>query len=98
MTKIGGDREAAWRAAFGEAAKQASVGTGLVYELYVQKVNSLIEGVLEGLPERDREEAQRIAIAEFSFLESGFDEKPAPGECQHFLDPYWCPAGCGDVD
>ena len=75
--------------------KEASCGTGLVYMLYQSKFKSLVGAAISNLPEKHRQEAKLIADRH-GFSEP--DEEIGEGECHHGLDPFYCPAGCGDLD
>lgn len=88
--------EAAWRKCCEEAAADAMRGTGLVYELYQQKLNGLIRARVTGIDPSLQAQALKLASEEFGYSE--FDEEPGDGYCMHFLEPQCCPVGCGDLE
>lgn len=83
-------------------AKNAMKGTGLSHDLFVEMFSGGVERLLDAMPDEWRARAQDIA-REFDYatraeLEKMWDEQAAMGYCSHGLDPYYCPAGCGDLD
>lgn len=85
----------AWEERMREIGKEAGKGTGLVYLLYQRKFKSLISEAIAALPIEHRQQATVIADL-YGYSEP--DEEIGDGECSHGLDPFCCPAGCGDID
>lgn len=80
-----------------QMASEAHRSCGLVYELYVQQFSEAVESYLCHVPEEDRESVLLLA-RKHDYVPSDEREVPGDGQCQHFLDPEWCPMGCGDLE
>jgi len=95
--------EMAWCEKCEQLAKQMQAGCGLVYELYQRRLSAGIDALLARLPEEQRREAIRLSRAKFGYMSpeevaEDIRRDMEAGYCCHGLDPYYCPAGCGDFD
>lgn len=82
--------------------QQAERGSGLVYELSVQRFSASVDGNLDRIEEPYREIAIEIA-RDLGYLNAEEvkvmqDQLAADGCCSHGLDPNYCPCGCGDIE
>lgn len=93
---------AAWEARCEEMAAEANRGCGLVYELFESsfsaKVNAALKVVLSTHHCQALEIALRYGYASADELAKAEEALTADGCCSHGLDPYNCPAGCGDIE
>jgi len=95
VTPSGHFDASAWEQRLQQLGKEASHGTGLVYLLYQQKFKSLVGAAILTFPAEHQADATAIADRH-GFSEP--DEEIQDGDCAHGLDPYYCPAGCGDME
>ncbi len=82
--------------------QQAIRGSGLVYELCVQRFSASVDRNLDRIEEPYQEIAIEIArdlgYLDAEEVEVMRDQLAADGCCSHGLDPDCCPCGCGDIE
>ncbi len=93
---------ATWDARCEEMAAEANRGCGLVYELFESNFSAKVHAALKGLLSTHHgqalEIARRYGYASADELAKTAEALAADGCCSHGLDPYNCPAGCGDIE
>lgn len=95
--------QAGWRERCERWGIESNHGSGLVYELSVEKFSGYVDAGLAQLPEAHRDRAREIAATDFCYLtpqEIEVEREAAmrSGLCTHYLEPDCCPLGCGDLN
>lgn len=92
----------AWRHTCENLAVLSSKNCGLSHDVYVRKFSAEVNTLLMSIPEQHQLTAVEIArkydYATSKEIEEGDSWNAEEGFCIHGIDPYCCPAGCGDLD
>jgi hypothetical protein len=94
--------EVAWRSVCEKLADEANRACGCLYDVYVDKFSSAVDYRLGSMTAEQR--AKALAIAEQSGYCTPEERAKAlqwnaeNGFCCHGIEPYYCPAGCGDLE
>ena len=91
-----------WGEVCAAAATAAAHGCGCSDTVFSHSLNSLLRPLIAAMPEGQRDAAQAVAKAHGYMTSAELakeDEASAQwGLCQHGIDPYWRPVGCGDIE
>lgn len=94
--------ETAWRLVCEQAAHNAHQGSRQFETMLLCKLHSALEPRLQQLEPADQSLALAIAqqcgYVTDKELKDDSRWNAAHGCCIHGIDPYHCPAGCGDLD
>lgn len=91
--------ESKWMETCKSLSKEANIGSGLSFELYIARFNQLIDLNLHHLPKAHRPLATSIAEKNWGYNGSHKSAQPIQldeneGDCSHGIALGCCPAGC----
>ena len=89
-----------WETILDELSIQAANGCGLLHDVYVQKFSRLVNEKISVLDDKTKQLVISLAIKHDYASDSELNEQQIynseNGLCTHGIDPYYCPAGCGE--
>ena len=94
--------DSGWRIACKSACDRALSGSGCAETVFNKNLHAEIETLMRNMPSAHHDVAREVArnygYMSHAELESDDQWNSDHGFCSHDLNPYWCPAGCGDIE